>query len=588
MASTPPRVLIADQGTVEGALDPKKRVARFLNIPFGTVNERWRPAAKPEPWTGIRDGTKQGPVSPQPKGPSRYSRAINTYSEFDFDDETTVFSERDCLNLNVYVHEDTLKRAQETQDAAVMVFIHGGGYRDGANAMDLFDGTNLVQRSIELSRPVIVVVINYRLNFLGNFSCPELVADLQNDPKLTSDYDRSAGNWALMDQRMAFEWVHSHIHTFGGQASNITAFGESVGAVSVNYHMMISQHRGLFHRGIMQSCSMNSAPAVRAEVEGKLYFDYLVDYFNIPKDLSGQEKLERLRKVSDVELGLASDSKKLRMFTPYVDGTIVPEDVRLWVHKTDLYDHGVKAVMVGETKDEGAMFLNSMGAPTLDGWPRICEKYCPPDAESRKQWEAIFGKVESDSDSAKASILVVEHSLFAHPEYSTLRALSKRKDLGTENFELFQFYFDRSIQAVDAKGRGWGAHHGVDMVFVFGPDLAIEKVFTEEEKHLSKLAQTAWILFAHGETTSKEHFPARITRPMDDWEYHAKEKEAIVFTAQCTIETEHASRHGKQVFEFWDRSEQWIHETRKAKPDDQEGLKSGLLCIALPSASQWS
>lgn len=78
------------------------------------------------------------PVSPQPKGASRYSRAINTYSEFDFDDETTVFSERDCLNLNIYVHEDTLKRAQETQDAAVMVYIHGGGYRDGANAMDVF------------------------------------------------------------------------------------------------------------------------------------------------------------------------------------------------------------------------------------------------------------------------------------------------------------------------------------------------------------------------------------------------------------------------------------------------------------------
>ncbi|KAF9956320.1 hypothetical protein BGZ65_002826, partial [Modicella reniformis] len=590
--TSPPRVHIAEQGTVEGSLDPKKRVARFLNIPFGTVLERWRPAAKPEPWTGIRDATKQGPVSPQPKGESRYSRAINTYSDFDFDDNTTVFSERDCLNLNIYVHEDTLKQAQtaesgkKTQEAAVMVYIHGGGYRDGANAMDLYDGCNLVQRSVELGRPVIVVVLNYRLNFLGTFACPELVAELQADPKLTSDYDRAAGNWALMDQRMAFEWVHSHIHTFGGKASNITAFGESVGAVSVNYHLLISQHRGLFHRGIMQSCSMNSAPAVTAEVEGKLYLDYLVDHFNIPKDLSGKEKLDRLRKVSDVELGLAADSNKLRMFTPYIDGTIVPEDVRLWIHKTELYDHGVKAMMVGDTKDEGNMFLDSLGAKSLSAWSKICEKFCPPDEESRTQWEAIYGKVESDADVKRASVKTIEHYVFTYPDYATLRALSKRKDLGAGGFELFQFYFDRSIHAVDAKGKGWGAHHGVDMVFVFGPDLAIESVFTEEEKQLSKQAQAMWILFAHGETTCKELFPARITRPVDDFEYHVQAKEAIVFTANCTIEKENANRQGRLVLDFWEKSEKWVREARNV--GGEEGLKKGLLLIAHPSESAWS
>ncbi|KAG0221266.1 Alpha/Beta hydrolase protein [Mortierella sp. GBAus27b] len=584
MASTSPRVHIVDQGTVEGSLDPKKGIVRFLNIPFGVVHERWRPASNPEPWTGIRDATKQGPVSPQPKGPSRYSRAINTYSDFDFDDETTVFSERDCLNLNIFVHEDTLKQAQ---GAAVMVYIHGGGFRDGANAMDLFDGGNLVHRSVELGRPVVVVVINYRLNFIGNFTCPELVAELQADPRLTSDYERSSGNWSLMDQKLAFEWVHKHIHSFGGQASNITAFGESVGAVCINYHMLISQHRGLFRRGIMQSCSMNSAPAVRPEVEGKVYLDYLVDHFNIPKDLSGKEKLERLKKVSDVELGLAADSTKLRMFTPYVDGTIVPEDVRLWVHKTDLYDNGVTAMMVGETKDEGAMFVESMGATTVQAWPRVYDKYCPPDAESRDLWEAVFGKVESDDDARHASIRVIEHTLFSYPEYSTLRALSKRKDLATGGFELFQFYFDRSIRAVDAKGKGWGVHHGVDLVFQFGPDLAVESVFTEEENQLSKKVQAAWILFAHGETTNKELFPAKVTRPVDDFGYHSLEKEAITFTDKCTIEKEHVSRHGKQVFDLWERSEQWVHESRKTKVDGEEGLKAGLLCIALPSQTEW-
>lgn len=441
---------------------------------------------------------------------------------------------------------------------------------------------------MELGSPVIVVVLNYRLNFLGNFSCPELVADLQADPKLTSDYDRAAGNWALMDQRMAFEWVHSHIHAFGGQASNITAFGESVGAVCINYHMLISQHRGLFHRGIMQSCSMNSAPAVRAEIEGKLYFDYLVDHFKISKDLTRQQQLEELKKVSDVEMGLAADSTKLRMFTPYVDGTIVPEDVRLWVHKTELYDQGVKAMIVSDTEREGSMFVGSMGATTPEAWTKLREKYCPPDSESRKLWDAVYGKVETDADAKKASEKVIEHVLFTYPEYSTLRALSKSKGLATGEFELFQYYFDRSIHAVDQKV-DWGAHHGIDLVFLFGPDLAMESVFTEEEKQLSRKVQTAWILFAHGETTNKELFPARITRPLDDYEYHTKaeNKEAVVFTAQCTVEKINANRQGKQAAELWERSEMWTYETRKTKTQGEEGLKAGLLCIALPSQSEW-
>ncbi|KAG0371048.1 Alpha/Beta hydrolase protein [Gamsiella multidivaricata] len=595
MIPSPPRVHIAKQGTIEGSLNPNKRVIQFLNVPYGTVQERWRPAVKPKSWTGIRDATKQGPVAPQPKGESRSSRAINSYSEFDFDDETTVIDERNCLNLNIFVHEDTLSQAvgaeqtsQETGGAAVMVYIHGGSFKDGANAMDVYDGSNLVRQSVKLGRPIIVVVLNYRLNFLGNFSCPELVADLQSDPRLFTDYDRSAGNWALMDQRLAFEWVHEHIHTFGGRADNITAFGESVGAVCINYHMLISQHHGLFRRAIMQSCAMNSAPAVRHDVEGKLYLDYLVDYFKIPKELSGKEKLERLKKVPAVKLGQAADSPRLRMFTPYVDGTIVPEDVRLWTHKTELYDHGVKAVIVGDMKDEGSMFVGSLGATTLQGWSRVYEKFCPPDAHSQQEWEAIYGKVESDADASRVSSKVIEHVAFTYPDFSALRALSKRRDLGEKDgLELFQYYFDQSIAAVDAKGLGWGAHHGVDLVYMFGPDLALKSVFTEEERQLSEKMQTAWILFAHGETTDQDLFPTRITRPVDDYEYHEIEKEALVFTPKCTIEKEHVSRQGRRVLEFWGRSEQWVHKTRAEKTEGEEGLRAGLLCIALPSDPTW-
>ncbi|KAG0294344.1 hypothetical protein BGZ98_001804, partial [Dissophora globulifera] len=82
------QVHITKQGTLQGALDPTKQVVRFLNVPYGTAPQRWRPPVKPEPWTGVRDATKQGPIAPQPTKDARYSGAINTYSGIDFDEES--------------------------------------------------------------------------------------------------------------------------------------------------------------------------------------------------------------------------------------------------------------------------------------------------------------------------------------------------------------------------------------------------------------------------------------------------------------------------------------------------------------------
>ncbi|KAF9395732.1 hypothetical protein CPC16_007101 [Podila verticillata] len=587
MSPSPPRIRIPKQGIIEGALDEQKGVVRFLNVPYATVHERWRPASKPDPWEGVRDATKQGPVPHQPTSETRFSKAINTYSEHDFDDATTHFDEKHCLNLNIYVSWDSLQKGQcAPQRAAVMVYLHGGGFRDGANAMDLYDGVNLVAESVIIGRPVIVVVPNYRLNFFGFFSCPELVEDVRSDPKLQPGYEHSTGNWGLMDQKLALEWVRQNIGMFGGQADNITAYGESVGGVSVNYHMLISQHRGLFERGIIQSCAMASAPAIRPEMEGRLYFDYLTDYFNIPKELARKEKLEILKNVPASELGQAANSPKLRMFTPFIDGIVIPEDVRKWVHRTEHYDPGVKAVIVGDMKDDGSLFVGSLASLTREGWGRVFEKYCPPDPQSRQAWEAVYGAVTTDEDAVYASRKVVDHSIFVYPEFSTLRALSMRPDLG-QGFDLYQYYFERPLHAVINKEGGanknLGAHHGNDLVFLFAPDFAQEKVFTKDEKALSRQMQRMWIEFAHGEGAS---WPARITQRVDNFAYHGQVEEAVIFQDDATVTKGHASRAGKALLSLWEASETWVSAAREQQGTG--GLKAGLLCIAIPPAESWS
>ncbi|OAQ29342.1 Carboxylesterase, partial [Linnemannia elongata AG-77] len=105
--------------------------------------------------------------------------------------------------------------------------------------------------------PIIVVVPNYRMAAFGFLASKELQQDIdqhiQQSPTPIPAYDQSIGNWGLQDQKLAFEWIRENIPEFGGDAKNVTAFGQSVGAISLHYHIVLPAHHGLFDRAILQS-----------------------------------------------------------------------------------------------------------------------------------------------------------------------------------------------------------------------------------------------------------------------------------------------------------------------------------------------
>ncbi|OAQ25334.1 alpha/beta-hydrolase, partial [Linnemannia elongata AG-77] len=155
------------------------------------------------------------------------------------------FSERDCLNLAIYV--PVLEAAPPVGGIPVIVYIHGGKLRHGGNAHPVY-----------ANQPVITVVINYRLGCLGYFASRELAFEFDSDPdnirhSRTHDRDPAFGNWGLADQKLAFEWVREHIGAFGGDASNVTAMGYSGGGTAIMNHMLIQSHHGLFSRAIVHS-----------------------------------------------------------------------------------------------------------------------------------------------------------------------------------------------------------------------------------------------------------------------------------------------------------------------------------------------
>ncbi|KAG0045911.1 hypothetical protein BGZ83_008885 [Gryganskiella cystojenkinii] len=562
---TGPQINIPGLGQIRGILaENQPSVAKFLNVPYATVPERWRPAVRATPWAGIRDASVQGPVCHQPASENPLvSMSMDAVDEDDEVAYSKVFNEEHCLNLNIFSPQGHFdNHFKDKPLLPVMVWIHGGGYKDGSNAMNLYEASNLVAHSIrQLGRPVIVVTMNYRLNYFGFLSSTELVQDVNNDSRLSDkNSEKSVGNWGLLDQKIALEWVRDHIGAFGGNAGDITVFGESAGAASIGYHMTIKSHHGLFHRAILQSGTVTTMMAGRPEFEGQRYFNNLCKHFGLDKaELSGAEKLERLKKIPGKELVKAADNGKVGMFLPTIDNVLIHGDTREWTHDPSKYDPGLKSVMLGDCRDEGVMFVPVLGAKSLKRWPRFQARNCAPGLE--KEFEAIYGVPKTDAEAAAISALVLSDSVFLYPIHAATRALMSSSEVAgqrKEPLEIARFHFDHPLQIVEDMELGLGAHHGAELPFVFGSDAYLD-MFTEQEKALNKRMMEVWILFAWGET-SREHglrFGQNSLLPADIG-VGGQKREAITFTEECTVEKKLVERLDERTLVYWRKHEQAI------------------------------
>jgi len=215
-------------GTLAGLRLPGGDVTLFRGIRYAqppTGDLRWRPPVPVSSWTGVRPAQEFGPAciqAPSPAG-SIYADLPARMSE-------------DCLFLNVW-------KPVQAAKAPVMVWIYGGSLRTGNSAAGIYNGAQLARKG------VIVVTLNYRLGVLGYLAHPELTAESPH---------KSSGNYGLLDQIEALQWVRDNIAQFGGDPGNVTLFGESAGALSVIELMTSRLARGLFQRVIIQSGYMVS------------------------------------------------------------------------------------------------------------------------------------------------------------------------------------------------------------------------------------------------------------------------------------------------------------------------------------------
>ena len=219
-SATVAQQVLTESGSISGIR--ANGLSVYKGIPFAAPpvgDLRWRPPVHAAPWTGTRKADAYAPACMQ-VGVSMPGETPPAVSE-------------DCLYLNIWTPAKTAH-----EHLPVIVWIYGGGYINGSASMPLYWGDRLAQKG------VIVVTIAYRLGPLGFLALPELTRESPH---------QSSGNYGLMDQIAALEWIRRNIAAFGGDPKCVTIAGQSSGAMSVSMLMASPLARGLFQRAIGES-----------------------------------------------------------------------------------------------------------------------------------------------------------------------------------------------------------------------------------------------------------------------------------------------------------------------------------------------
>ena len=219
-------------GVISGTACQWPGVAAYKGIRYATAG-RWEFPVPVTHWDGVYDATQYGACCYQPR--AFYDEAAAPGKAFYYNEfrkgETYTYSE-DCLFLNIWAPAD----AAPGDRLPVIFYIHGGGFTGGCGHEKHFDGP------VWPTKGCVAVTINYRLGPMGFVCLPEL-----------ADEAGSTGNYALLDQLAALQWVRPNIAAFGGDANNITIMGQSAGAMSVQQLVLSPITRGLFSKAVMSS-----------------------------------------------------------------------------------------------------------------------------------------------------------------------------------------------------------------------------------------------------------------------------------------------------------------------------------------------
>lgn len=427
-------------------------------------------------WNGVKKATEHGPICPQK----------------DIFTEEIIDSTEDCLYLNVYTQD-----LKPTSLLPVMMFIHGGGYQSGSGNVKNYGPDFLV------SHGVVLVTINYRLDALG-FLC--------------LDTEEVPGNAGLKDQVAALRWVKENISNFGGDASNITVFGESAGGASTVLHVISPLSKGLFQKAIsmsgVPSCDWSLAfrPRERAFQLGRILGINTQD----PKEL-----LEYLQKVPASKLisqnptltsteEITNNILKMYNFTPVVEKDFGQEHFLTEPPFTALANGRINNVdlFIGHTNEETLVGIPKFVNGYIPKYNRFLEMLvprelliqCTPNTildVSQKIHKHYFNSKPINKDTIKEFVKYANDACFV---YDIHRFVGKLPKTGNNKryFYRFSTLSERNVFGNQgAEYNIFGASHLDDLMYLFDPkglNLKLDK--KSKEFKLIQFVNTIFTNFA--------------------------------------------------------------------------------------------
>jgi para-nitrobenzyl esterase len=469
-------------GKVRGIEKPG--VYTFRGVPYGASTAgdmRFLPAAKPTPWTGVRDAREFGLKAPQ--GPT------GLRPEAAAEDRNEPMGE-DCLVLNVWTGNVKSKKP-------VMMWLHGGGYAGGSAAYTIYDGTELARK-----HDVVVVGINHRLNVFGFLYLAEL-----GNPK----YAQSS-NIGMMDIVAALEWVRDNIANFGGDPHNVTIFGQSGGGGKVSTLLAMPPANGLFHRAIVESGSTLRATPRDAAIKSTEAF--MAKLGLQPNQVDEMQKMPMEQLLASIR-----GVQGLRL-APVVDGKTLP---------THPFDPGAPEIsanvpmIVGCNAEEGTFGANAQIDPIDDAtlYTRVKQTLRGDDATADRMI-ALYRKTHPGITNID---LVLTLGSDAAVRTNAMTQAERKAALGKAPVYLYNFAWNSPVLEGKLKSM-----HTMEIPFVF--DQVDEgKAMTgsgQDRYTLAGKMAGAWAAFARSGNPDHKglpHWPA----------FDASKRATMIFNDECKV-----------------------------------------------------
>jgi para-nitrobenzyl esterase len=457
-------IVKAHAGALQGKMEGDLRV--FKGIPFALPpvgSARWKPPIPMPRWDGVKQAVDFGPICFQPHSPTPgiYSWTPLPMSE-------------DCLTLNIWA-------PAKAHNAPVFFWIYGGALTTGSSRDALYNGARLADQG------VVFVSINYRVGVFGYLAHPELSRESSLG---------ISGNYGLLDQIQALQWVHDNIGAFGGDPSNVTIAGESAGALSVMYLMASPPARGLFAKAIAESAYMISTPELKRAS------------FGSPSAEESGTRLAAALKAPDIAAMRAIDAATLTNAAPAAGyapwGTI---DGHVMLHQlVDVFDKGEQApVPLLAGFNQGEIRSLRILAPKP---PATAAEYENAIRDKYLDLSDQFLRLYPSSNLEESTLETARDGLYG---WTAERLAKKQTAIGQS---AFLYFFDHGYPSEDAANLH--AFHASELPFVFDtfdstPGLWPKVPSSPEQIALSKAMIGYWTSFArtgHPQAAKEPDWPA--------------------------------------------------------------------------------